>query len=407
MATTDEPFFVHASLAPLLRLPDFIHRRIVFISERTPNRERWYGWLPHRLLRQFAFQQLHHCELARTVWREQNAEIFFLFEHKAMYAWPLYLVLLLKRRPCFFLVHGLQQLAARSWLHRLGLALCRTWVRLGEFYPIHLELGDAGLPPSRRFDPAKSLVIPHPHPKAELAAEPPRRTGPLRVGVVGMLRRDKPVARLLDLLQAGAARGEYELIVGTPFWQKETWLDALPVTLRDTHDDAAYDACLGEIDLLVADFRREDYEFRPSGVVIDAAMEGCFVLAPDYPRHPRGDRPAGLDRRDLRARRGGAGAGAAASRRRAHHPARFRSLARPSPDGDHRAALRGIFAQAGKRAKRARDVEPYCTGVGAEAAGTVAVVWPGAAVWLSSVLSRGSWKNSLLIISDAGGSGSA
>jgi hypothetical protein len=283
MADPAEPFFVHASLAPLLRLPDFLHRRITFISERTPNRERWYRWLPHRLLRQFAFQQGHHLELAGTVWRAREAEIFFLFEHKAMYAWPLYLALLLKRRPCFFIVHGLQQLAVRSPLHRLGLALCRAWVRAGEFYPIHLELGDAALPPGRRFDPAKSLVIPHPHPRAEIALPPPQRTGPLRVGVVGMLRRDKPVARLLELLLEGARVGEYELIVGTPFWQKESWLDALPVTLRDTHDDAAYDACLAEIDLLVADFRREDYEFRPSGVVIDAAMAGCFVLAPDYP----------------------------------------------------------------------------------------------------------------------------
>ena len=239
--------------------------------------------MPGRIVRQFAYQQIHHLEIAARIWREKDAELFFLFEHKPIYSWPIYLALLLKRCGCFFIVHGIQQKAGSSPVHWLGFAICRLWTRLGEFYAIHLELGDEALPASRRFDPAKTLVIPHPHPLAETARTAPVRTGPVRVGIVGMLRRDKPIAKLLELLLPGARRGDYQLVVGTPFWQKESWLNSLPVVLRDTATDAAYSACLDEIDLLVADFLREDYEFRPSGVVIDAAMHDCAVLAPNYP----------------------------------------------------------------------------------------------------------------------------
>ena len=41
--------------------------------------------------------------MALNVWRDYDAELFFVFEHKADYSLLLYLTFLLKRRPVFFL----------------------------------------------------------------------------------------------------------------------------------------------------------------------------------------------------------------------------------------------------------------------------------------------------------------
>jgi hypothetical protein len=60
-------------------------------------------------------------------------------------------------------------------------------------------------------------------------------------------------------------------------------MDGIGAEIMDTTTDAQYGACLSSLDIIVMDFTKEHYYFRPSGAVIDAAMNRCFVLCPDFP----------------------------------------------------------------------------------------------------------------------------
>jgi hypothetical protein len=273
----------HGSLAPLLELSGRTGYHFGFIGDPRPRSRNWYDRIRSDPLRQFCHLQTIHFRMAGAILRAPRPDVFFLFTINLIYSLPVYVALLLRRRPAFFLVHGSQQTAQRSALHRVAFEICRVAVRWAELYPVHLELGDDLLPPSARFAPEKALCIPHPHPLAEQPLPPARREGPLRVGVVGLLRGDKPVDEIFRLLAGLQKKLGIQLVLGTPGWQKPDWVDALPVELVDTWRDAHYFACLANLDVLIVDFRREDYWFRPSGVIIDAAMSGCAVLCPDFP----------------------------------------------------------------------------------------------------------------------------
>jgi hypothetical protein len=224
--------------------------------------------------------------MALHAWRERKTDLYFIFEHKADYSLPLYAVLLLSRRPVFFFVHDMQQVATITLRCRLALSLCRWWVRTGEFYPLFISLSDVGLPLGQRFDPDKALTIPHPHPLAENppAARPARMPGQrFRLGIIGTARKEKPIGRLIEVLARARATLDFDLVVGTPLATKPDWLDTVGAEIMDTTTEAQYSACLSSLDIFVVDFLREEYYFRPSGAIVDAGMNGCFVLCPDFP----------------------------------------------------------------------------------------------------------------------------
>jgi glycosyltransferase involved in cell wall biosynthesis len=274
---------MHRTLSPLLDLPQLLGHRIGFISAQARNR---FKWIPFRFIRQVVSALYKHLGMALNVWRDRDAELFFVFEHKADYSLPLYLTFLLKRRPVFFFVHDMQQVATITLRCRLALKLCRAWVQLGEFYPVYISLDDSKLGPARRFASGKKLTIPHPH---HLADHPPpprpfRQPGErIRVGIIGTVRKEKPIRQLLETLQRAQKRLNFQLVVGTPLATKPAWLDETGVEILDTTTEAQYAACLSSLDVFVVDFLRAEYYFRPSGAVVDAAIHGCYVICPDFP----------------------------------------------------------------------------------------------------------------------------
>jgi glycosyltransferase involved in cell wall biosynthesis len=276
-------FTAHSALAPLLQLSERLGIKFAFITDPSPPNPKWYQWIPISPIRQFCYQQLLHLKLAFSILFHPKADVFLIFTNNPLYSLPIYVALFLRHRPAFFLVHGSQQLAHRSLFHRIAHGICAICVRYGELYPVHLELGDAVLPASRRFPETKTLCIPHPHPFAENAPAERKHTGRFKVGVVGMLRREKPIHQLVKILIEAQEKMDFQVVLGTPFWQKEAWVDDLPVELVDTTTIEQYFECLSDLDVLVVDFARSEYYFRPSGVVVDAAMCGCFVLCPNYP----------------------------------------------------------------------------------------------------------------------------
>jgi len=271
------------TLSPLLQLPKLLGARVGFVSQRARNR---FWWIPFRSVRQFVFVRATHLGMAINAWRQRDAELFLIFEHEAEHSLLLYLVLLFKRRPVFFFVHGMQQAAMNSARLRIALDLCRWWTGRGEFYPLFISLDDGGLPSNRRFEADKTLVIPHPHPLADgpepyhLPRAPHER---FRVGMIGWRRKDKPIRRLADVLRRARAKLDFDLVIGTPLATKPAWMDGIGAELMDTTTDAQYGTCLSSLDIIVMDFTKEHFYFRPSGAVVDAAMNRCFVLCPDFP----------------------------------------------------------------------------------------------------------------------------
>jgi glycosyltransferase involved in cell wall biosynthesis len=273
----------HRTLTPLLRLPELLNRRIGFVTVTGRNR---YTWIPSRFFSWVISEQMKHFGMALNVWRDNDAELFLMSEHKADYSLLLYLTFFLKRKPVFFFVHDMQQTATLTTRCRLALNLCRLWVRCGEFYPIFISLDDSILDPDSRFSPEKELTIPHPHHLAECPPPPrkPRVPGArFRVGIIGGIRKEKPIKRLLDILQEAQKKLGFDLVVGTSFSSKPDWLDELGLEIADTSTEAQYSECLSSLDIFVVDFLKSEYYFRPSGAVVDAGMNGCYVICPDFP----------------------------------------------------------------------------------------------------------------------------
>lgn len=272
----------HPTFDLFLQLDCPPNRSIAFISEVTPSRKRWYEWVPNRFARQAAYQLIKSVDMAREVLRSSNQSAILIFEHKPQYALVLYAACLSRRVPVFFFSHGLQQLQGRSIAHRWGFTLLRWLVSRFNVWPIHLELGDEVLPGRLRY--RQSIVVPHPVPSASCTPRSDFNVKRIRLGVVGVLRPDKPVVPLIDALKKAFADNPlYELRVATPFWQVTEELRGVGVELVDTTSPEQYDQFLRSTDIVLADFERSSFFFRPSGIVNDALAAGCYVIAPNYP----------------------------------------------------------------------------------------------------------------------------
>lgn len=279
----------HRNFDLLLTLGERLSRKVAFISEETGNRGRDYSWIPSRKLQQIAFQLQTVWEMTQETWRARDCEVVFIFEHKPWYAYPVYAVCLARRQTVLFIVHGIQQTHGQSFFHRMGLRVLRLIERHADFWPVHLEVSDRNVEGVPRF--TKSIVMPHPMPRE---AQPrglrasPGAGGVVRIGILGILRADKPVEPLLDILARHAqSHAGVELVFGSPRWQVpeslQEKLKARGIVYRDTDTMEQYNAVVHSLHIVVAWFDRDAFYFRPSGIVHDAIAGGCYVLAPDFP----------------------------------------------------------------------------------------------------------------------------
>ena len=266
-----------------MQLPHVLHKRVGFVTALARNR---FNWIKSRLLRQIAYHGAKHVGMTLNVFRDTRSDLFLIFEHKAEYSIPLYFLLLCKGKPVFFFVHDMQQCAISKLRSRIALNICRAFVRVGKFYPIFISLNDAQLEKSFRFAPEKTLTIPHPHHLANGPAPVRVRRAPgqrLRVGIIETTRKEKSVQNLLQILEKAQARLDFELVIGVPLLKCPAWCKQTPWEIFDTTTEAQYSGYFRSLDIFVVDFLRSDYWFRPSGAVVDAGMNGCYVICPDFP----------------------------------------------------------------------------------------------------------------------------
>jgi glycosyltransferase involved in cell wall biosynthesis len=199
-------------------------------------------------------------------------------------------LLVLRGKKTFLGLHGNQQFAMSSKIKYLGLLYLQIYLKLFQKLKVLLlEIDDDLIPETYRFSANSKYIIPHP-----IMSEVKPRLQPgerldhnisLKIGVVGMIRPDKPIAQIIEKIQEYIKNSpnHCELAIGTPFNNKPAYLDQIEALLYDTTRQEDYFKVLQMIDILVVHYDKERYYYRASGVISDAGSCGCYIIASDYP----------------------------------------------------------------------------------------------------------------------------
>ncbi|NEN95071.1 MAG: glycosyltransferase [Moorea sp. SIO3I7] len=219
----------------------------------------------------------------------QDYDGLFLFE---IYLQNIYLLLPLlawHRKPVWICLHWNQQLAMHSTLKFLGLMYLKFFLKYFNLKAVLFEMDDEVLPKRFRLPASAKVKIPMPirsdaYPNLKPGERLPTDKK-IKIGVVGMIRKDKPIAKIIEILKDYTKLSDHksELVLGVPFWQKPKDLDNLGVKMYDTTTEKQYLDLLNEVDILVAHYEKHRYYYRTSGVLSDAACCGCYVITSDYP----------------------------------------------------------------------------------------------------------------------------
>jgi glycosyltransferase involved in cell wall biosynthesis len=234
-------------------------------------------------------REYRHIAMGIKALHLKDIDSIFIFEFYNQHLFFLLPLLALTRKEIFLSLHGNQQFAMESPLKFLGLIYLKIYLKiLRNLNVVLFEIDDDILPEKFRLPSSSKLIIPHPiiseaRPRFLPGERLPINTK-IRLGVIGMIREDKPIAKLIEILQAyQAGNDNCELIIGTPFGQKPSYLDQLGIKLYDTTKESDYLDILKAIDILIVHYDKERYYYRTSGVISDAASCGCYIIASDYP----------------------------------------------------------------------------------------------------------------------------
>lgn len=276
---------VHTNFNVLLELPNYLGKKILFISEVTPNREKLYNWIPSKGLRQLGYQGIKAIDMAMEILKTKvKYDIVIVFEHKPWYSILLYTVSAIKRKPTFFIVHGFQQTYKLSTLRTLGFKLFLFFEKRFDFYPIHLEKTDCDYENSLKFFKSGIFML---TPLPEMSSKTLNKSYQskvLKIGIVGMIRPDKPIMPIIKILENYTNDTVLiETFIGTPFWQVPDELKKRDINLIDTTSSIQYNSFIQSLDIVINYYNKEHFYYRSSGVLNDAVSGGCFVIVPDYP----------------------------------------------------------------------------------------------------------------------------
>lgn len=275
---------VHSNFNILLDLPDYLGKKILFISEITPDRAKYYNWIPVKGLKQLVYQGTKALDMAWEIINTKKPyDIIIIFEHKPWYSILLYMVCALKKKPTFFIVHGFQQTYKLSKIRTWGFKLLLFFEKRFKFYPIHLEKPDHDYDDCLKFYKSGIYMLtPLPEDSAERASK--SSDSVLKIGIVGMIRPDKPIMPIIKILENYSSKtAAIETYIGTPFWQLPNELKKMEVNLRDTTSSEQYNSFIKSLDIVINYYEKEHFYHRSSGVLNDAVNGGCFVIVPNYP----------------------------------------------------------------------------------------------------------------------------
>jgi hypothetical protein len=285
---------MHPGLKDLLLINQYVaNKKIEFLSIETP--------LPNlfkkitQLIPSYSIglqirREYRHVSMGGRAFKLKDIDVIFVFEIYNQHLLAVLPLLALRGKEVLISLHGNQQFAMNSRIKFLGLIYLKKYLQFFNNLKVVLfEIDDNVIPEKFRLPAASKVIIPHP---IISEATPRLRAGErlpvdakIKLGVVGMIRQDKPISKLIEILQDYVAANEQkcELIIGTPFGQKPDYLDKLKVQLYDTTKEEDYINVLKQIDILVIHYDKNRYYYRTSGVISDAGSCGCYIIASDYP----------------------------------------------------------------------------------------------------------------------------
>ncbi len=271
----------HRALWPLIEAASQTHAKTAVL----PVPMIWQGWprLPWRLelLVKALLFLVPHARLVRQIWRRRDHDLILVREFLTallLVVWPL--IWPHRRRVYFLINHNLQE-AHRRRLERFVLRLLyRTG---GCFACFESTAGwtEIGIVP----DAERFLVLPHPLAGAIVTRPSTPPAGELVVGVIGAVRAEKGSEAILEALLQLREHGRLpvRLVLGCPEANVRAVWQCQGFEVIDTSSHAAYLAALDLCDVVVLNYQRERYLYRPSGVVADALSRGAAVVCPDFP----------------------------------------------------------------------------------------------------------------------------
>jgi len=271
----------HQALQSLIEAAALTHAKVAVLP--VPMHWRDPPWLPRPVA--LLAKALHflgpHWRMAGQVWRARDHDLVVVREFLTqvlIVVWPL--LWPLRRRVYFLINHNLQEAHQRG-LERVVLrVLHRTGCRFGCF-ETSAGFAEIGIIP----DGERFLVLPHPlvgtipaRPAAQATDEPV-------VGVIGEVRAEKGSEALLETLLQLREQGRLpaRLVLGCPQAEVRAKWQERGFEIIDTGDRAAYLAALDLCDVVILNYQRERYQYRPSGVAADALARGAAVVCPDFP----------------------------------------------------------------------------------------------------------------------------
>lgn len=285
---------MHPGLKDLLLINQYIKNKTIgFLSIETPLPpliKKITQSIPNYSIGLQIRREYRHISMGFRAFSFKDIDSLFIFE---IYNQHLFFVLPLLAstgKEVFISLHGNQQFAMTSQIKFLGLLYLKNYLKLFKNLKVVLfEIDDDVIPEKFRLPASSKVVIPHPiiseaTPKL-MPGERLPANAKIKIGVVGMIRQDKPIGKLIEKLQeyVASSDAECELIIGTPFAQKPKYLDKFRATLCDTTKQEDYISILRQIDILVIHYEKDRYYYRTSGVVSDAGSCGCYIIASDYP----------------------------------------------------------------------------------------------------------------------------
>ena len=281
----------HPVLKDLLYLEKYCNYKIAFLSIENPLPvlyKKFTQLIPNYLIGLHLRREYRHLIMGIKGLKAKNCDVLFIFEAYNQHLLLLLPMLLLTNKRILIMLHGNQQFAIKSKIKYWGLLYLKTFLLISQkFQVLLLELDDDILPDKVRLPNNSKIIIPLPiveelTPSLSLGERV--NTQKIKIGIVGIIRSDKPIAKLIEKIQDYLkTNANAELIIGTPLKQKPDYLDKLNLTLRDTTTESDYFKTLQEIDILITHYDRDRYYYRASGVISDAGSAGCYIIASDYP----------------------------------------------------------------------------------------------------------------------------
>ncbi len=285
---------MHPGLKDILLVEQYIkNKKISFLSIETPL-PAWFKKITQSIPNysiglQFR-REYRHISMGIRAFRLKDIDTIFIFEIYNQHLLAILPLLALKGKQVFISLHGNQQFAMNSQIKFFGLLYLKTYLQLFKKLKVVLfEIDDDVIPGKFRLPASSKKIIPHPILSEVTPKLMPGERLPIdakiKIGVVGMIRQDKPISKLIAKLQEyiGSNADQCELIIGTPFGQKPDYLDQLGIALYDTTKNEDYISVLKQIDILVIHYDKDRYYYRTSGVISDAGSCGCYIIASDYP----------------------------------------------------------------------------------------------------------------------------